>query len=138
MTLAVSLIHTGTALSCDEIERTLRDAVSVRTKTRVTFEWRSVPAGDVARRLVRKELTHGQWQSEVEDALAQFGTTTPPSPASGDLPDVSTAQITFAVRVPQSPETLMLLIFDTFGPRPIGPNLAHADRILETLEWVES
>ncbi|WP_173208913.1 hypothetical protein [Frigoribacterium sp. VKM Ac-2836] len=38
MTLAVSLIHTGTALSCDAIERTLRDAVSARTKTRVTFE----------------------------------------------------------------------------------------------------
>lgn len=138
MTLAVSLVHTGTTLSCDEIERTLRDAVSTHTGARLTFEWRSMPAGDVARRLVRKEVTHGQWRSEVEDTLAQFGRTAAPSPASGDLPDVTTAQITFAVRVPQSTETVMLLIFDTFGPSPIGPYLAHADRIVETLEWVES
>lgn len=138
MTLAVSLVHTGTTLSCDEIERTLRDAVSTHTGARLTFEWRSMPAGDVARRLVRKEVTHGQWRSEVEDTLAQFGRTAAPSPASGDLPDVTTAQITFAVRVPQSTETVMLLIFDAFGPSPIGPYLAHADRIVETLEWVES
>lgn len=32
----------------------------------------------------------------------------------------------------------MLLIFDTFSAGPIGPYLAHADRIVETLEWVES
>lgn len=138
MTLAVSFVHAGAALSSDEIAHTLKDRASMSVGARVTFEWRSTPDNDVARRLVRKELTHGQWRSEVEDALAQFGTTAAPSPACGDQPDVTTAQITFAVRVPQSPETVMLLNFDTFGPSPIGPYLAHANRIVETLEWVES
>lgn len=139
MTLSTTVVHTGLALTDEQIETSDLAADGEERAGRTSFTWLVTPAGPVARFLIRRDTTPDEWAREMRGRTRQLGDEID-FPVAIDprvAPSMSSARITFVSRIPGEPTMLLVLLFDVSGPARLGAHLAHADSIVSTLRWTE-